>query len=94
MPPSIVYLAVLIGMSVITAGAFAWDKRRARRGGRRLSEARLLGLTLLGGAIGAYWAMRTVRHKTQHMRFRLLVPLLAIVQLAVLGSLLYREATA
>ena len=93
MPPSLLYLAALVLMSLITAGVYAWDKRRARKGGRRVPEARLLGLALLGGAMGAYWAMRTVRHKTKHWRFRVLVPLLAIVQLAILGSLWYREAT-
>ena len=94
MPPSLLYLGVLVLMSLITAGVYAWDKRRAQRGGRRVSEARLLTLALLGGGMGAYWAMRTVRHKTKHWRFRILVPLITLVQLAVFGSLLYREFTA
>lgn len=93
MPPALIYLAVLVLMSLVTAGVYAWDKRRARQGGRRVPEARLLLLTLLGGAMGAYWAMRTVRHKTKHWRFRILVPLLAIVQLAIFGSLLWRAWT-
>ena len=91
MPPSLLALAVLVLMSLLTAGIFVWDKRRARSGGRRVPEARLLLFALLGGAPGAYWAMRTVRHKTKHLRFRLLVPLLALAQFALLGWLAARD---
>ena len=93
MPPSLLYLAALLLMSLLTAGVYVWDKRRARKGGRRVPEARLLLLALLGGAMGAYWAMRTVRHKTKHWRFRILVPVLALAQLFVFGWLLAREHT-
>lgn len=65
----------VLALSLTTYGLFAWDKRRARREGRRVSEANLLWLALLGGSLGAWTAMHRLRHKTQHLRFRLLVPL-------------------
>jgi len=49
--------------SVATLGAFAWDKRRARRAGRRTREKTLHTLELLGGWPGALLAMAIVRHK-------------------------------
>ena len=91
MHPSLLALAVVLAMSVVTAGVYAWDKHRARRGGRRVSEKRLLWLAVLAGAPGAWWAMRTVRHKTKHTRFRLLVPALALLQLGLLAWLGWRD---
>ena len=94
MPPSLLLLAALAVMSVVAAATFAWDKRRARAGARRVPEARLLGLALCGGGCGAWWAMQRVRHKTRHLRFRLLVPLFALAQLALLAWLAWRDLRA
>lgn len=94
MAPSLLALAAVGGMSLVTAGIYAFDKHRARRGGRRVPEKRLLLLALLAGAPGAWWAMRTVRHKTQHARFRILVPLLAVAWIVVLGWLAWRDLRA
>ena len=41
------------GLSTGTFALYGWDKLQARRGGRRVSEARLHGLALLGGFAGA-----------------------------------------
>ncbi|MDF1702895.1 MAG: DUF1294 domain-containing protein [Planctomycetota bacterium] len=94
MPLWSIAFAFLLVMSLVTALLFRFDKRRARAGGWRVSEARLLTFALLGGGMGAYWAMRHFRHKTQHWRFRLLVPLFTLAQLALVGWLLWREVAA
>lgn len=47
-----VLLAWLAVMSVGTFLLFGFDKWRAGRGGERVSEARLLGLSALGGWLG------------------------------------------
>ena len=73
---------LLVLLSLLTFLAFAWDKRRAGSGARRLSEANLLWLCVLGGAPGAWLAMRRLRHKTRKQRFVWLVPTLALLQLA------------
>ena len=78
-------------LSLITYALFAWDKRCALKGKRRVSEANLLWLPVLGGASGAWLAMRRLRHKTKQRRFRVLVPLAtclhagAVVWLAARG---------
>lgn len=72
-----ILLAYLALVSVAAFAAAAWDKARARRGGRRIPEATLLGLALVGGSPGLVLAMLVVRHKTQKLAF--LVPLALIL---------------
>lgn len=62
-------------LSLLAFATFAWDKFQARRGGRRVPEARLHLLSLLGGFAGAALAMALVRHKTQKLAFPLVVTL-------------------
>lgn len=67
------------------------DKRRARQRQRqwRVPEATLLLLSALGGSCGMLLGMLLFRHKTRHLKFMLGVPLMLLVQLA----LLYRYCT-
>ena len=64
-----------------TFAAYAWDKRRAGLGLRRVPEAVLLGLALVGGSPGAALAMLAFHHKTRKLSF--LLPFAAIVALQV-----------
>ncbi len=64
-----VYLAAV---NIVTFIAFVWDKHVAKNGNnpsRRLPEARLLALCLIGGSAGGLVAMHTVRHKTTKWYF-------------------------
>ena len=61
-------LALLI-INLLTYGAFAWDKRRAAVSGRRVPEATLLQLALIGGSPAAKLAQRRLQHKTRKMPF-------------------------
>lgn len=61
------YVAVNLAALVV----FAWDKRAAVRGARRVRERTLLGLVWLGGFAGGLAAMRWARHKTRRWVFRL-----------------------
>ena len=58
-----------------------FDKYQAKKGGRRVSEATLFALSILGGAVGMYITMRIIRHKTLHKRFMMGLPLIIILQL-------------
>lgn len=64
------YLALLFVMSPITLVAYGWDKWRARREGRRISERTLHTLALLGGWPGALAGQRWFRHKTRKYQFQ------------------------
>ena len=75
----------MLVINVIAFVAFATDKRYAQRGGRRIPERRLLFLAAAGGGLGAFLGMRICHHKTQKRRFKLWVPLLAVLQLLLFG---------
>ena len=75
------YLLLLCCMSVITFFVMGSDKRWAIRGARRVPEARLFLLALLGGGIGGFLGMYAFRHKTRHLHFVIGFPLIAAVQI-------------
>lgn len=64
-----VFLLICLATNAWAFMAFGFDKVAAVRGNRRISEANLLGLTLLGG-VGAMSASSLFRHKTRKQPFR------------------------
>ena len=82
------FLILYAVMGVIAFCAYGIDKYRAKHDMWRIPEKTLLLLALLGGAIGAYLGMKTFHHKTQHKKFTIIVPLLALMQLAAVFWLL------
>jgi len=60
----------LIAVNLLTYGVYWWDKRRAQKGQRRISERELLMWVAAGGSVGAFLAMRRFRHKTAKTPFR------------------------
>lgn len=75
------YLLWLCVMSLVSFLVMGSDKRRAKQGARRVPEARLFLLALLGGGVGGLLGMYVFRHKTRHLQFALGFPLIAAVQL-------------
>jgi uncharacterized membrane protein YsdA (DUF1294 family)/cold shock CspA family protein len=62
-----------IWMAIASLGTFAlyaWDKRRARRGGIRVSETMLHLLEFHGGWPGAFLAQRALRHKSSKFSYQ------------------------
>ena len=83
--PLILILTVMSAVLFLTMGA---DKSRAKSHCRRIPEARLFLLALLGGAVGGTLGMWVFRHKTRHLYFAVFFPLLAAIQLYVLAAAL------
>ncbi|MBR2834490.1 MAG: DUF1294 domain-containing protein [Coriobacteriales bacterium] len=76
----------LIVINVITFMIFVWDKHVAANGNdvkKRVPEAYLLGLCLIGGSVGGMLAMYTVRHKTKKWYFVWGLPFFIILDFAV-----------
>ena len=69
-------------MSGVTFLVYAIDKSKARRGSRRIPEATLHLLELLGGWPGAFAAMAIVRHKNKKASFLLVFALVVLAHLA------------
>ena len=61
----------------------AVDKSKARRDKRRVPEATLFLLALLGGSIGGIGGMYCFRHKTKHMSFVIGFPAILLLELAL-----------
>ncbi len=56
-------------MSLAALILYGADKRKAVRGVWRIPEKVLLGISLLGGAVGGILGMTLFRHKTRHAAF-------------------------
>jgi uncharacterized membrane protein YsdA (DUF1294 family)/cold shock CspA family protein len=61
---------VYIVMSIATFSAYKHDKEAAQVGARRINEAALITLGLIGGWPGALVARHRFRHKTRKVSFR------------------------
>ena len=77
--------AVLVVWNVIVFALYGIDKRKAVRKSHRISERTLLVTCALFGSVGAFLGMTLLRHKTKHLQFKIGVPLLLIVNLAIIG---------
>ncbi|KOP64970.1 hypothetical protein AMS62_06660 [Bacillus sp. FJAT-18019] len=78
--------ALIVWIVFINAVAYlvmSDDKRRARMGRDRVPEKTLFLLAAIGGALGIWIAMYRKRHKTRHLTFKVGVPLLLIVNVAL-----------
>lgn len=64
------------------------DKNKAKKGKWRIKESTLFIVALLGGAAVMYLTMLAVRHKTLHLRFMLMLPVIAVVEAVALCYLL------
>ena len=84
-------LAALLAVNLWTTFRFWQDKARARKGERRIPEADLLGLALIGGTPGAYLARHLFRHKTRKQPFSTCLHLIAVVQVGLIGGLLWHS---
>lgn len=60
-----VALGYIALMSIITGILYASDKKKAKKGARRIPEKVLLLTSFCGGAIGGFLTMQIVRHKTK-----------------------------
>lgn len=65
------------------------DKRRAIKGKYRISEKTLFTIAILGGSIGSILGMKHFHHKTKHWYFKYGMPTILIVQMILIGSLIY-----
>jgi uncharacterized membrane protein YsdA (DUF1294 family) len=77
----LLWLACVNGWTVLR---FWQDKARAIAGARRVPEANLLGLALVGGSPGAFAARLLFRHKTRKEPFSTYLMIIAAAQAGIL----------
>ena len=81
-------LYYLIVITIVTFLVYGIDKWKAKQGSWRISEASLLILAVIGGSIGALLGMRVWHHKTMHKKFKYGLPLILLVQIALIYLIL------
>lgn len=80
-------VAYIIFINIRTYRLFAKDKEYARDDEWRISESSLLLSMWLGGALGGFIAIYTLRHKTQRKTFTITAKVLVVVQLLLYSYL-------
>lgn len=85
------YSAYLLLMSLIAFFLFLRDKGMAKRNGNavRIKEKILLGCVAMGGAVGGFIGRIVAHHKTDKIYFSLTIYVSLLLQLAVLGCMIY-----
>lgn len=81
------FIIYIIIINIVTYTLYAYDKHQARKHKWRVKESTLLLFPLIMGSFGALIAMYTLRHKTKHKKFTLLVPLLLILNIITVAFL-------
>jgi len=81
------YLPVIAALNLMTFALYYFDKRAAKRGGRRTPEHTLHLLALAGGWPGAFLAQRIFRHKSGKAGFQLMFWITVIVNISVMAWL-------
>ena len=76
-------LYYLLAVNSLTFLLYGIDKYKAKKGRWRISEATLLTMPAIGGSIGAWAGMRTWHHKTMHKKFKYGIPVIIIMQIAL-----------
>lgn len=76
-------LIYIAATSIISFLMFGIDKIKAKRHHWRIPESVLLISAGIGGSIGALLGMYLFRHKTQHKKFTIGVPVILLLQVVL-----------
>lgn len=76
----IIYLIVINIVGFLTMFI---DKQKAKNGSWRIPENTIFVITAIGGGIGTIAGMYTFRHKTKKMSFKIGLPFLLIMDIAL-----------
>ena len=80
-----IFPCYFIAVNLLAFLLYGIDKFKAKRGLWRIGEKTLLGISLLGGFVGAFCGIKIFKHKTRHWYFYLTTA----VSLVLWASLLY-----
>lgn len=84
------YFAIVFAVwNLVVFLVYGIDKRRAKKEKWRISEKTLILMALFFGGTGALLGMGVFHHKTLHKQFSVGVPLLALLNYALIGAVLW-----
>ena len=84
----IVFAFVVATWNIVTFVLYGADKQKARENKRRISEATLILCAFIMGGAGALFGMSVFRHKTRHLKFKLLIPIAFILNIVIVALIL------
>ena len=83
----LIYIAAVSALAVMLT---VYDKYASKKRPRHRISERVLMLTgALGGAIAMYSVMQLIRHKTQHKKFMIGLPVCIVAHLIILILIFY-----
>ena len=83
----LIYLAAIPLISIVVC---IYDKFAAKHNPKhRTRERTLLLLSALGGSVAMFATMQIIRHKTKHVKFMLGIPVIFVLQVALLAGLYF-----
>lgn len=86
-------LIYLLAINVFAFFLYGIDKWKAKRSKWRIPEITLLSIAVIGGSIGAWLGMKVWRHKTMHKKFKYGIPLILMIQIALVLMLIVKKGT-
>ena len=81
----------LITINMFTFLLFFIDKRKAIKHKWRIKESTLILSCFLGGSIGGLFSMYLFHHKTRHIKFKLGVPFILMMQFILFYLLIAKK---
>ena len=84
-PVLAIVCAYILLISLISIVVCIYDKKisKKNRVELRVPEKRLMLLSALGGSLAMYITMHIIRHKTKHVKFMLGIPVIMVLQAAI-----------
>ena len=75
-----IYLAIINAISFLL---MLVDKYKAKKNLWRIPERTLMGFAAIGGSLGALAGMYLVRHKTKHLKFTVVIPVILFLHVLI-----------
>ena len=87
----LIFFAYIIVVSICSIVVCVYDKKISKRNNvkLRIPEKSLFIWSAVGGSVAMYITMRLIRHKTKHVSFMVGIPVIFVLQVAVIGALAY-----
>jgi uncharacterized membrane protein YsdA (DUF1294 family) len=78
-------------VSICSIVVCIYDKKISKRNNvkLRIPEKSLFIWSAVGGSVAMYITMRLIRHKTKHVSFMVGIPVIFVLQVALIGALAY-----
>ena len=87
----LIFFAYIIVVSLCSIVVCVYDKKISKRNNvkLRIPEKSLFIWSAIGGSVAMYITMQLMRHKTKHVSFMVGIPVIFVLQVAVIGALAY-----